>query len=395
MAAFQAAPSAQESSVLHSNQNQFFRNRDRRRPVVVRLIPVLDFGGVESRFVLLSRLIDRESFDFRVCTFWKDGAAAQKVRDLGVPVDVLSVDPAVRNPRATLALFDYLREQRPDVVHSTIGEANYHNAMVAKLSGVKATIIEESGLPNRKLPGRLVHAALYRRVDAIVAVSKTSLRYMKEREYAPSKKLRVIYNSARPEFFEALERPTLAKRADSRFTILTAGRLAAVKNHALFLRALRQVVQRHANVRFVIAGEGPLRAQTELLAKELGLERHVEFLGFQDDVRGLLLNADVFVLPSLSEGCSVALAEAMATATPVIGADVGGIPEVMGSLGAEWLPAADDLPGWVRALSQMIELSEAERRALGERARAAAQPFAPAHNVSAVQSMYRELLARR
>ena len=50
-----------------------------KRPRVIRLIPVLDFGGVESRFVLLSRLIDRSRFDFRVCTFWKDGAAARAV----------------------------------------------------------------------------------------------------------------------------------------------------------------------------------------------------------------------------------------------------------------------------------------------------------------------------
>lgn len=352
------------------------------------MIPVLDFGGVESRFVMLSRLIDRTRFDFRVCTFWKAGAAARAVRELGVEVDELGVDPAVRNPRASLALFEYWRRIRPRVVHSTIGEANFHTALTAKLAGVKGTIIEESGLPNRRLGPRLIHAALYRNVDAVVAVSATSQRYLREREYAPKSKLRLIYNSARPEFFELRPRQP---RGDGRFTILTAGRLAAVKNHRRFLEALRLVVRKHPQVRFQIAGEGPLAHETAGWVRELELEAHVELLGFRTDVMQLLLQADVFVLPSLSEGCSVALAEAMALGTPVIGSNVGGIPEVMSQLGRQWLPEATDIEGWAGALIRMIELSDSERGKLGLEAKAAAVRFAPHANVQAVQNLYDEL----
>lgn len=360
------------------------------RPRVVRLIPVLDYGGVESRFVLLSRLIDRERFDFRVCTFWKAGAAARAVEALGVTVDVLDADPAVRNPQATRALYTYLKRVRPHVVHSTIGEANFHTALTAKLAGVRAAIIEESGIPSRKLPSRLVHAGLYRRVDQLVAVSYACRKYLAEREYAPPAKLRVIHNCARPEFFERYAR---RPRRDGHFTILAAGRLVEVKNHERLLRALKLVVAQHPHVRLQLAGEGPLRAQTERWVSELGLASHVDFLGFRSDMLDLLLQADVFVLPSLSEGCSVALAEAMATATPVIGSNVGGIPEVMGELGAEWLPPSTDVEAWARTLSRMIEMPEATRAELGERARAVAQRFAPEVNVRSVQEMYAELLA--
>jgi glycosyltransferase involved in cell wall biosynthesis len=356
----------------------------------VRLIPVLDFGGVESRFVMLSRLIDRDRYDFRVCTFWKAGAAARAVRDLGIQVDELGVDPAIRNPRASVALLKYLRRVRPDVVHSTIGEANFHNALTAKLAGVKATIIEESGLPNRRLGGRLIHAALYRRVDAVVAVSGTSRHYLSEREYAPASKLRVIHNCARPEFFEPHPRQP---RRDGRFTILTAGRLAAVKNHRRFLEALQIVSRKHPEVRFQIAGEGPLVEEVAAWVRELGLEAQVELLGFRADVMELLLRADLFVLPSLSEGCSVALAEAMALGTPVIGANVGGIPEVMGELGREWLPEPTDVERWADAVTQMIELPELVRLALGQRAKTIAARFTPRANVDAVQGLYDELLS--
>jgi glycosyltransferase involved in cell wall biosynthesis len=223
-----------------------------------------------------------------------------------------------------------------------------------------------------------------------VAVSKAARKYLLEREYAPANKVRLIYNCARPEFFHTHTRPT---RADGRFTFLTAGRLVEVKNHHMFLQAFQKVVARHPNALFRVAGEGPLRDDTERWASELGIARNVELLGFRTDVLELLLEADAFVLPSLSEGCSVALAEAMALGTPVIGSSVGGIPEVMGELGRQWLPASQDVAGWAAALTQMIELPDAERRSLGERARTVAKMFAPEANVNAVQGLYDELLA--
>jgi glycosyltransferase involved in cell wall biosynthesis len=199
----------------------------------------------------------------------------------------------------------------------------------------------------------------------------------------------LIYNCARPEFFQPhARRPS----ADGWFTFLTAGRLVEVKNHELFLRAFQNVVARHPRTRFRIAGEGPLRAETQRWAAELGLANHVELLGYRTDVLDLLLQADAFVLPSLSEGCSVALAEAMALGTPVIGSDVGGIPEVMGHLGSDWLPPSQDVDAWTSALLRMVELPTEQRADLGEQARQAARLFAPETNVGAVQSLYRELL---
>src|SRR5690242_14126551 len=96
------------------------------RPLVVRLIPVLDFGGVETNFVQQARTIDRSKYDFRVCTFWKHGEAARRIEASGIQVDVLDVHPSIRNPRATRTLLRYLRRVRPDVVHASIGEANFH-----------------------------------------------------------------------------------------------------------------------------------------------------------------------------------------------------------------------------------------------------------------------------
>src|SRR4051812_22494897 len=96
------------------------------RTRVVRLLPTLDFGGVESRAILQSELHDRERLDLRVCTFHRAGAAADAIRALGIPVDVLGQDPRIRNARASLALAAYLLRTKPDIVHASIVEANFH-----------------------------------------------------------------------------------------------------------------------------------------------------------------------------------------------------------------------------------------------------------------------------
>lgn len=361
------------------------------RPSVVRLIPVLDFGGVESIFVLQSKLIDRTAFDFRVCTFWKKGAAAREVEAAGVPVDELDVNPSIRNPKATLALARYLRARRPDVVHASIGEANFHAALVSKLAGTKATIIEEQGLPARGRGGRWVHAALYRGVDAIVGVSGTSCAYVIDREHAPRERVHKIYNCARSEFFTP--RPERLRSA-APFKVLVVGRLVEVKNHAMLLRAFAGLVRKHPSARLQIAGDGPLRQQTEQLIVELGLTQNVDLLGFRNDILALLQAADVFVLCSLSEGCSLALAEAMAAGTPVIGSEVGGIPEVMQDVGREWLVPSTDESAWTDALTRMAELSADQRAELGRRAAQVAERFAPSKHISEVQGLYRKLLGR-
>lgn len=352
---------------------------------------MLDFGGVESIFVLQSKLIDRAAFDFRVCTFWKKGAAARDVEKAGIQVDELNVDPSIRNPRASAALVSYLRRTRPDIVHASIGEANFHAALVSKLAGVPVTIIEEQGLPTRRLLGRLVHAGLYRRVDAVVGVSDTSCAYLTDAEWAPRNRVRKIYNCARSDFF--VERPE--PRAPGPFNALLVGRLVEVKNHERLLRALPAVLRKHPSFRLRLAGEGPLRARMEQLIAELGLQQNVELLGFRTDILALLQAADVFLLPSLSEGCSLALAEAMAAGTPVIGSDVGGIPEVMRDVGQRWLVPPESVEAWSDALCAIVELDEPARRELGLAAARVAKRFAPQSHIEQVQSMYRELLSAR
>lgn len=357
---------------------------------VIRLIPVLDYGGVETTFALEADGIDRERFDFQVCTFWKPGTAADRIRRAGIPVVSLAVDPSIRNPGASLALLRHLRRERPSILHASIGEANFHAALVGRLGGVRRTIMEEQGLPQRRFPARLVHAALYRRVDAVVGVSRASCDYLIQREWAPPDKVHLIYNAVANRF---LETPIQRRREDGAFRFLTAGRLVDVKNHNRLIRAFAPVAAQVPAAELTIVGDGPLMQELKHLVQSLGLETQVHLPGFSDDILKLLDAADCFVLPSLSEGFGIAAVEAMARRLPVIVSDAGALPEVASRIGPNWVVPARDVEGWSAAMRRMLALAPEAREDLRRTARASAEEFSERRHVQAIEQLYKRLAA--
>lgn len=366
-----------------------------KRATVVRLLPTLDFGGVESRAKLQSELHDRSGFDLRVCTFHKDGAAAEAIRKLGVPVDVLKQDPSVRNWKAGLALAAYLARIRPAIVHASIVEANFH-ALVRPPWPRLRTIVEEVGSPEHGRLARVAFGVLYRRADRIVGVSQATCDYLTRVDRAPRDRVRLIYNCAAQRFFEptAAQREGSAarRRAGKPFSFLLVGRLVEVKNHVTILEALARAPQGAHGVQLRIAGEGPLREHLESLVDRLGLRQTVQFLGFVGDVRPLLVDSDVFLLPSHSEGCSISLVEALSTGLPALGSNVPGIAEVLGELAPEWTLPATDVSAWAARLAELSGRDPVTLDRVGAQGRAIAfERFSPAAYISTVERLYREL----
>ena len=148
-------------------------------------MPVLDFGGVEARVVLQSSKSFTRSYDLRVCTFDRARAAAEAVRAEGIEVDVLDTLADPRSPEALRTLISYLRRVRPDVLHSSISEANVLGLVAASFAGVRGRIAEEVGVPSHSWKGRIVMAGLYRRATRIVGVSEATCRYLIDVDRAP------------------------------------------------------------------------------------------------------------------------------------------------------------------------------------------------------------------
>jgi glycosyltransferase involved in cell wall biosynthesis len=351
---------------------------------------VLDFGGVESRIVLQSAMIDRNTFDFRVCTFWKAGAAADKIQASGIPVDVLNIDPSVRNPLATYRLVKYLRQLQPHILHASISEGIFHGALAGELANIPIKIVEEVGIPNRGRVGRAVYSELYPIVDRVVGVSKATCDILRS-EGCPEDRLVLIYNCANPVYFQGP--PPQRTIAKERTEFIAVGRLVEVKNHLNLIRAFAETVKQNPNVRLRIVGDGPLEHDYRRLIEELGMEKHIELLGFRDDIKALLEASDCFLLPSWTEGCSISLVEAMSTGIVPLGSTADGIGEVMGALGARHQIPPDDVSGWTSALLWVASLKASERAIIGATARDIAfQRFSPEVNNRNVTGMYLELM---
>ena len=355
---------------------------------VVRVYPVLDFGGIESLAVIQAAGWPRED-TLRYCCFADAGSAAETIRGLGFTVDELGTAPSVRNPRALWRLWRYLRHHQPAIVHAVSGAMTVHGLLAARLAGVPVRIVEEVGIPTRGRAGTIIFPWLYRLATCVIGVSDAVVDYLIEQDGVPRSKARRIYNAIEQRYVEASTRTDHAT-----FTILVAGRLAPVKGHADLINALAPTL-RDGDVSLQIAGDGAERQPLKDLTQELDVGDSIEFLGYRSDLPDLLAACDVFVLPSRMEGFGLAVVEAMAAGVPVVATRVGGVPEVVPDWASDYLVPAEDPVAMRTAVERVRVLSEQERRELGGRLRDhAVQHFGPERYVRELQDLYAELLDR-
>lgn len=359
---------------------------------MVRLMPVLDFGGVESRVVLQSSRSFTRSYDLRICTFDRARAASEAVRAEGIKVDVLDTPADPRSPVALRTLISYLLRVRPDVLHSSIIEANALGLVAASFARVRARIAEEVGVPSHSWKGRIVMGGLYRRATRIVGVSEATCRYLIDIDRAPRESVRRIYNCAHPRFFARERAPVQRVGRRDKLRVVAVGRLHPVKNHLRLLDAVSRIEKRKFSLDIV--GSGPLEQRTKQRIESLGLSERVKLRGFQSDVRPQLLDADAFILPSLTEGCSIALIEAMALGVPVLGSKVPGIEEVMGKRhAADWTFPPEDVGAMAAKLEQLLDMRADARASYAAQLQARAySEFSPDTYMANLEGLYAETL---
>jgi glycosyltransferase involved in cell wall biosynthesis len=181
------------------------------------------------------------------------------------------------------------------------------------------------------------------------------------------------------------------------------GRLCEIKNHRLFLDAIAALGREGLDARFLIIGDGHLRAGLEEQARELGISDRVRFTGFRSDPAAIYSGLDIAALTSLNEGTPLTLIEAMAAGAPVISTAVGGVPDLMGARGESrdgvtfWehgltVPAGDS-EAFARGLAWLLS-HPAARREMGARGRAFVRAgFARERLLRDLEILYAELLS--
>lgn len=283
--------------------------------------------------------------------------------------------------RAVPGIVNYIHDARPNVLMSVLDYGNIAVIVAKWLSGIDLRIvIGQRNQLSREYTGRsawrrkLVIPTLryfYKRADVIVAVSKGVALDLHQCLSIPTTKIFAIYNAVSNDMLYTQSKKELKHpwfgHIDRR-VILAAGKLKPQKDFETLLRAF-QIVRSREIVELVILGEGPLRSNLEMLAKDLGVEDHVSFEGFVENPFNYMRNADLFVLSSRYEGLPGVLIQALACGCPVVStACPSGPAEILndGQFGA--LVPVGDVRKLADAILAFLEATH-DKRALEEHGR--------------------------
>ena len=173
------------------------------------------------------------------------------------------------------------------------------------------------------------------------------------------------------------------------------GRLTAVKNPILFCSAAQRVLASVPDARFVLVGDGELRAEVERQIAGLGLSGRIVLAGWQREMPPVYAALDALVLPSLNEGTSVTAIEAMATGVPVAATAVGGTPDLVAAGRTGLLAPSGDVDALANCVVRLLrEPGWARSLALAGQESVLAQ-FGVARLVSDMESLYSAVLGEK
>lgn len=289
---------------------------------VVHLVTNVNVGGLEHMVLQLVRHGNRSRFRTHVICLESPGALASTFEKNGVSVEGLGRSHLGFGSRVAV-LARRLRALNSKVVHTHNPGPHVHGAVAAVLARVPVVIHTKHG---RNYPDREFRVAINRFAswftDWVVPVSADAADVAMHVEGVPASKIKMIHNGVELP-------PHVSIEARSPLRAVVVARLHPVKDHVTLIQAVRFVVDVEPAFRLDVVGDGPCRSELETLTSQLRLTEYVRFLGERNDVQGILSEAGLFVLSSVSEGISLTVLEAMAASLPVVATEVGGTPEIV------------------------------------------------------------------
>lgn len=354
-----------------------------------------ELGGAEFALLMLIEGLDRGWEPALLLDDVPESAPlAERAEAIGARVRRVAPMPlGLPGARRAVGLARLLRAERPAIFHATLSwplAAKW--ALAAAIAARIPSVATVQLIPEFKLERSSYWQlrALAAGVGRYVGVSRDVAEELVERFHYPAAKVAVGYNAVRPERFEQPPPPGLREElggGGDRPLVLTPARLDEQKGHPVLLRAAADLPE----VDFVLAGEGPERGSLEALAAELGIAERVHFLGYRSDIPELLAACDIFALPSLYEGSSLAVLEAMAARRPVVSSAIGGTDELIEDGSDGLLVAPGDAEGLAAALRRLLD-DPGLRDSFAARARERVErDFTPAAMVRRVEAIYEEL----
>lgn len=310
-------------------------------PLIAHVIHHFDVGGLENGMVNLINRIPEDRYRHAVVCMQGYSDYSRRIRHPDVKFFALDKKPG-KDFGVYRRMARVLRELKPDIVH-TRNLSALEGQFAAAWCGVPARVHGEHGRDVFDLHGKNRKYNLLRKlarplVHRYIALSRDLRQWLIDTVGVAPERIAQIYNGVDIERFHARDGARSAFgppgfAGGEQIVIGSVGRMAVVKDFPTLVRAFLDVVaarpELRAKLRLAIVGDGQSRPACQALADEAGASDIVWLPGERDDVAELMRGFDLFVLPSLGEGISNTILEAMASGLPVVATHVGGNPELV------------------------------------------------------------------
>lgn len=344
-----------------------------RKIKIAFLSYLLDIGGIETLILeLCKRLMSSQRYLPFVCTFQKNGKLQAEFDSAGVPTFVIEKGYGT-DWRLPLKLAGIFRREKVDIIHTHNESQWLYGGIAAKLCHLPILHTEHTAPDYHERRWKMIERLLAMMTPQITTVSRGVARFMTEHERIPSWKIKVIYNGVEMQKYTVnIDVNKQKKELDVRENELIVGnvsRLVPIKDHVTLLYAFKEVSQRIPLAKLLIAGDGPLKGELLALREKLGLHEKVNLLGFQRNIPALLKVFDVFAfssIPSIKEGLSISVLEAMASGLPVVSTGTEGTAEAVINGETGFVVPPKDVTRMAEAICKIL-LNRERAKSMGER----------------------------
>lgn len=344
---------------------------------ILRIIARLNVGGPAIHAILLTQALNNERFESilvagQVSKTEKDMiylAREKGVKPAIIPELGRQINP-IKDVAAFWKIFNLIKQERPDIVHTHTAKAGALGRAAAVLAGVPIRIHTFHGHVFENYFNRFYIAPLLF-IERVLALFT---KYIVVISHAQKKEIGEHYKITSPEnikviplglelekFFLINARKGKIRRelklTEDIIMVGIVGRLVPVKNHKMFLDAanlLSDLSENKFKIKYLIIGDGEERPSLEEYAAKLGLGNDAVFCSWREDMADIYSDLDIVGLTSFNEGTPVALIEALAAGKPVVATNVGGVADVVEDGVNGYLVASGDARAFARRLADLI-----------------------------------------
>jgi len=300
---------------------------------IMHLIHQLRTGGAENGIINLVNSIDGNRFESAVCAFVGGGAQTKRVDARKTKLIELNKTKNGNDFLLPFRLKKQLDLWQPHILHTHAWGTLCEGFLAAKMARVPVIVHGEHGTIQQQKRNIPVQRFVWGLCTQVLSVSNSHRGKIAATVGFSPDKIKVIPNGVDTGRFcpspDRDKNKILLGFTPQDRLVGTVGRLVPVKDQQMLIQAFATFVGRYPDAKLILVGDGPLRNELTHLTASLEITEHVHFLGRRSDVPAVLQAMDLFVLPSISEGMSNTILEAMSCGLPVVATNVGGNPEII------------------------------------------------------------------